>query len=60
MAHKLLNGALMFRDNCPLCGTKGKNWKGENDVFVCPNCSSIYSKFGMVIEAQKDVPEFWN
>ena len=20
----------MFKDNCPLCGTKGRNWKGKN------------------------------
>ncbi len=46
---------------CPVCGTKGrKNWNGEADIFECPNCSSVFSKFGIVAEARKDMQENWN
>ncbi|MBL7206222.1 MAG: hypothetical protein ISS36_01335 [Candidatus Aenigmarchaeota archaeon] len=38
----------MFNNNCPFCGTKGKNWETDPDVFRCPQCSSIFSKFGVV------------
>ncbi len=48
-------------DVCPVCGTKGrKNWNGESDVFECPNCFSVFSKFGIVAEARKEVQEMWN
>lgn len=47
-------------DNCPVCGTKGKNWKGENDVFECPNCSSVFSKFGIITESDKSDQETLN
>jgi ribosomal protein L37AE/L43A len=47
-------------DLCPLCGTKGKGWKGEEGVFECPNCSSVFSKFGVVAESQKEMQENWN
>jgi hypothetical protein len=48
-------------DNCPICGTKGKvKWEPDEGVFECPNCSSIFSKFGIVAEARKEVPEHWN
>ena len=48
-------------DACPICGTKGKdNWKKEKNVFECPNCSTIFTEFGLVTEAQREIPEFWN
>jgi len=47
-------------ESCPLCGTKGRSWRGENDVFECPHCSSVFSKFGIVVEAKKDMQENWN
>jgi hypothetical protein len=50
----------MFSDRCPLCGTTGKVWNRDPEVFVCPNCSSFYSKFGLVMEPQKEQPELWH
>jgi tRNA(Ile2) C34 agmatinyltransferase TiaS len=47
-------------DNCPVCGTKGKSWNGEQSVFECPHCSSVFSKFGIVSESKKEVYENWN
>lgn len=51
---------MVFHNKCPLCGTEGKSWKGDQEVLQCPNCSSLYSKFGLVMEARKDVHEFWS
>jgi hypothetical protein len=39
-----------MNDKCPLCGTSGKIWHREPKVFVCPNCYSYYSKYGLVLE----------
>ncbi len=50
----------MFQNKCPLCGTYGKSWNREPEVFVCPNCDSIYSEFGIVIESSKETINFWN
>jgi hypothetical protein len=47
-------------DNCPICGTKGKSWKQEDDVFECPKCFSVFSKFGIVAESQKELNDSWN
>ena len=47
-------------DNCPLCGTKGRNWRDEADVFECPHCSSVFFKFGIVAESKKEMQENWN
>ena len=50
----------MSAEKCPLCGTHGKEWEQERDVFVCPNCSSIYSPFGLVLENKKEFPDMWS
>lgn len=48
-----------FQSKCPLCGTQGKEWNKREEIFQCPNCSSVYSKFGVVVERQSDAQEFW-
>jgi len=52
----------MFKDKCPLCGTSGKAWKKDPEVFSCPNCSSLFSRFGLVIDPRQDDsnPDVWN
>ena len=49
-------------NKCPLCGTFGRNWREEKEVFECPNCFSIYSEFGIVLEPRKDdnTQNMWN
>ncbi|MBI2676108.1 MAG: hypothetical protein HYX24_06630 [Candidatus Aenigmarchaeota archaeon] len=38
--------------SCPMCGTFGKMWNKAPEVFLCPNCSSLYSEFGLVLEPE--------
>ena len=45
---------------CPMCGTAGKLWHKEPRVFECPNCASLYSRFGLVMEAKKEPQDFWS
>lgn len=45
---------------CPLCGTFGKLWHKEPQVFACPNCSSLFSEFGIVLEPQEEAPDMWH
>ena len=52
----------MFQGKCPLCGTGGRKWT-EPEIFRCPNCLSIFSDFGVVLEAKKsdyDTMSFWS
>jgi rubrerythrin len=44
---------------CPLCGTSGKLWHKDPAIFRCPNCSSIFSQFGMVIEKESEFLNLW-
>jgi hypothetical protein len=46
-------------DKCPMCGTVGKIWHKNPVVFRCPNCSSIYSDYGLVLEAEKEFINVW-
>lgn len=39
--------------HCPSCGTMGKIWKKDPEVFMCPHCSSFYNEFGVVLEAKR-------
>jgi hypothetical protein len=51
----------MFEGKCPMCGTSGRVWNRDPEVFMCPNCSSLYSQFGMVLEPEsKEMPEMWS
>jgi len=50
----------MFQDRCPVCGTQGKPWDKDPDVKVCPNCATLFSEFGLVLESQKEQQELWN
>ncbi len=44
----------MSTHKCPLCGTFGTLWNKKPKVFICPNCYSIYSPFGIVLEVEKE------
>ncbi|MBI4176561.1 MAG: hypothetical protein HY518_05125 [Candidatus Aenigmarchaeota archaeon] len=52
----------MFKSKCPLCGTHGKVWENETEpeVFKCPNCASIFSEFGVIMDSEKEHGDFWN
>jgi len=43
---------LIGKKRCPICGVKGKIWKKDIKVFVCPNCSSFFNEFGIVLEPE--------
>ncbi len=45
---------------CPRCGTNGKLWKKNPDIFICPNCSTIYSNYGTVLEPEEEPLIVWN
>lgn len=53
----------MFSNTCPFCGVKGRKWHREPEAFMCPNCRSIFSKFGVIAgkeEIEFDEPEISN
>jgi ribosomal protein L37AE/L43A len=50
----------MFTEKCPLCGTHGKLWHKKPEVWQCPNCASIFSKFGVVVESENEMEDFWS
>ncbi len=54
----------MFQNKCPVCGTIGRIWNKKTakdpEVFLCPNCYSLYSEFGMVLESQREISENWS
>jgi hypothetical protein len=49
-----------MKNRCPLCGTSGKVWNSNPEVFACPNCSAIFSEFGLVIESELEYPNIWS
>ncbi len=44
---------------CPLCGTVGKVWNKDPEVFKCPNCLSIFSNYGLVLESENEFVNVW-
>jgi rubredoxin len=50
----------MFNEKCPLCNTHGRLWNKEPEAWLCPNCSSIFSQFGLVVESEREVEDFWS
>jgi len=50
----------MFKCTCPICGTNGKRWNKKPEVFMCPNCASLFSRFGFVLEPDIEQDEMWN
>ena len=50
----------MFTENCPLCGTHGKLWNKQPKVWQCPKCCSVFSRFGLVLESEGDIEDFWS
>jgi len=53
---------MLYSNKCHVCGTFGKKWQKERDVFFCPNCLSIYSNFGVIVDSRKSVETltFWS
>jgi len=51
---------IVFRNKCPVCGTKGKVWHKRPRVFVCPHCLTIYSNYGIVLESDYEEENLWN
>lgn len=52
-----MNGLVgnMLKRHCPHCGTFGKPWNKKPEAFICPNCLSVFSEFGII--AQPDFEE---
>lgn len=50
----------MFADKCPVCGTQGKAWHKKPEAWKCPNCCSIFSRFGIIVESEKEGEDFWS
>ena len=50
----------MFTEKCPLCGTHGKLWNKRPEVWQCPKCCSVFSRFGIVVESENDIEDFWS
>jgi hypothetical protein len=46
-------------EKCPLCGTLGKVWNRKPEAFLCPKCSTFFSKFGVVLEMESEPSELW-
>ena len=51
---------MLFSENCHGCGTKGKLWNKKPEVWQCPNCLSMFSKFGVVVETETEQEDFWS
>lgn len=49
-----------MKNKCPLCGTPGKLWHKNPETFRCPNCMSIFSEFGMVLEVESENLNLWS
>ncbi len=43
---------LIGKKRCPNCGVKGKLWKKNPDVFVCPDCKTFFNEFGIILEPE--------
>jgi len=50
----------MLSEKCPVCGTHGKIWHKKPEVFQCPKCTSIFSRFGLVVESETETEDFWS
>lgn len=37
---------------CPTCGVKGKSWKKEPLISICPKCNTFFNEFGIVLQKQ--------
>jgi len=43
---------LIGKRRCPSCGIKGKVWRKELKVYVCPDCKALFNEFGIILESQ--------
>ncbi|MFQ6010162.1 MAG: hypothetical protein ACE5J7_03535 [Candidatus Aenigmatarchaeota archaeon] len=39
--------------NCPTCGIRGRKWKNDKEILVCPLCNAIFSEFGIISEGSE-------
>jgi ribosomal protein L37AE/L43A len=51
---------MVFTEKCHVCGTTGKLWQKKPEVWKCPNCQSVFSHFGVVLETEVETEDFWN
>ena len=49
-----------MENNCPICGTPGRAWNKKPEAFKCPNCFSIFSEFGMIVEIENESMNLWS
>lgn len=42
----------IFTSNCPFCGRRGRQWHDKPEAFICPNCNSVFSRFGIVADGR--------
>lgn len=50
-----------FQDKCPMCNINGRLWDKEDEIFQCPNCSTLFSRFGLLLDNHKNPEqEFWS
>ncbi len=42
---------------CPMCGTFGRRFDIDEQTFRCPNCYSVYSEFGLVLDSAKELQD---
>lgn len=52
--------SMLFSGRCHVCGTQGKLWNKKPEVWQCPNCKSVFSKFGLVVETDAEQEDFWS
>ncbi len=43
---------LIGKRRCPNCGVKGKLWRRKPNVYICPNCKTFFSDFGIVLSSR--------
>jgi len=48
---------MIFTKNCPECATAGQIWKRRPLVHICPNCSTVFSEFGVLLEGKEHILE---
>ena len=53
-------GGVGMENNCPICGTPGRAWNKKPEAFKCPNCFSIFSEFGMIVEIENESMNLWS
>ncbi len=45
---------MICTNKCPVCGTVGKLWNRRPEAFMCPKCSTFFSRYGLILETETD------